>query len=46
MSEPTKEGLLARIAELVKRSEAKKSGTLEVRVKPAEWPFCGCRNIP
>jgi hypothetical protein len=32
MSEPTKEELLARIAELEKRAEAKKSGTLEFKV--------------
>jgi len=32
MSDPTREELLARIAELEKRSAAKKSGTLEFRV--------------
>lgn len=32
MSEPTKEELLARIAELEKRGEAKKSGNLEFKV--------------
>ena len=32
MSEPTKEELLARIAELEKQSEAKKSGKLEFKV--------------
>ncbi len=32
MSEPTKEELLARIAELEKQSGAKKSGNLEFRV--------------
>ena len=32
MSEPTKEELLARIAELEKRAEGKKSGKLEFRV--------------
>ena len=32
MSEPTKEELLARIAELEKRAEAKKSGNLEFKV--------------
>lgn len=32
MSEPTKEELLARIAELEKQSGSKKSGTLEFRV--------------
>jgi hypothetical protein len=32
MSEPTKEELLARIAELEKRAEGKKSGKLEFRI--------------
>jgi hypothetical protein len=32
MSEPTKEELLARIAELEKRAEEKKSGNLEFKV--------------
>ena len=32
MSEPTKEELLARIAELEKRAEVKKSGNLEFKV--------------
>lgn len=32
MSEPTKEELLARIAELEKRAEGKKSGNLEFKV--------------
>ena len=32
MAEPTKEELLARIAELEKQAEAKKSGRLEFRV--------------
>jgi hypothetical protein len=36
MSEPTKEELLARIAELEKRSGAKKSGKLEFKVGEKE----------